>query len=347
MPQRLPPLLALRAFEAAGRLLSFTLAAEELHLTQGAISRQIRQLEDFLRQKLFVRLTRRIELTDQGRDYLESIQLALGVVEHATRKCLRDRHRVLTVDVLPTLASYWLMPRLAGFAELHPDIEVRLVSSIEPANLQNKETDIAIRVGRLPGKHYSAASPRIDLEMTEHWKGLEAFRLFEDRLVPVLSHKLAAQCSPIESARDLLQFRLINNATRRYAWHDWLAYHGVASFDTSASLDYGHFFMALQAAREGKGVALIPSVIFESLGDKDELHSPIATHANSAGEYYMLMRESTRHDTAVTAMRDWLLNEAAKMVCSLEHHATNDDAVRHAHGASGAHHAHAPSPVPG
>ncbi|VVE12787.1 Glycine cleavage system transcriptional activator [Pandoraea communis] len=312
MAQRLPPLLALRAFEAAGRLLSFTLAADELHLTQGAISRQVRQLEEFLRQKLFIRLTRRIELTDAGRDYLESVQLALGVVENATRRCLRDKHRILTIDVLPTLASYWLMPRLARFTKMHSDIEVRLVSSIEPANLQNKEIDIAIRVGRLPGKRYNPSCPRIDLVMTDHWRGLDAWPLFEDTLVPVMSRHLAAQMSPVVEPLDLLKFRLINNATRKNAWTDWFACHGISPLPSLNMVDYGHFFMALQAAREGEGVALVPSIIYESLDDREHLCSPIQTRVPSAGEYYLLMRETGQHDPAVVAMRDWLLEEALR-----------------------------------
>ncbi|VVE10027.1 LysR substrate-binding domain-containing protein [Pandoraea terrigena] len=312
MAQRLPPLLALRAFEAAGRLLSFTLAAEELHLTQGAISRQVHQLEDFLRQKLFVRLTRRIELTDAGRDYLESVQLALNVIEDATRRCLRDKHRVLTIDVLPTLASYWLMPRLARFTEQHPDIEVRLVSSIEPANLQNKEIDIAIRVGRLPGKRYSPSRPRIDLVMTDHWRGLDIWPLFDDTLVPVMSRRLAAQIGPVVEPRDLLKFRLINNATRKNAWHDWFACHGIGPLPPLEMVDYGHFFMALEAAKEGKGIALLPSVICAGLEDKGDLCCPIQTRVPSAGEYCLLMRETSQHDPAVIAMRDWLLEEAGQ-----------------------------------
>lgn len=313
MSQRLPPLLALRAFEAAGRHLSFTLASHELHLTQGAISRQVRQLEDFLKQKLFVRLTRRVELTDAGRDYLEAVQQALGVVESATRRCLADEHRVLTIDILPTLGAYWLMPRLTRFSERHPDIEVRVVTSIEPANLQNKELDLAIRVGRLPGKRYGKSAPRIELEMASQWKGVEAYRLFDDVLVPVMSKELARTGHPVREPKDLLQFRLINNATRKSAWRDWFACHGVAAFDGSATLDYGHFFMTLQAAKEGRGVALIPKVIFDNLPASEGLYSPIVTNVNSSGEYYLLTKESTQNDPAIVAMREWLLEEAEEL----------------------------------
>lgn len=313
MPHRYPPLLALRAFEAAGRHLSFTTAASELCLTQGAISRQVRHLEDFLQQKLFLRLTRRVELTDVGREYLEAVQQALGVVEAATRKCLNDEHRVLTIDVLPTLGAFWLMPRLAHFSNAHPNIEVRLITSIEPANLQNKEVDMAIRVGRLPGRRYLASCPRVDLQLAAYWQGVDVEPLFDDVLVPVMSRKLAKQGAPISKPQDLLQFRLINNATRKSAWRDWLASQGIKDFDVNTSLDYGHFFMTLQAAKEGQGIALIPQAIFENISPDDGLFCPIYAGVPSAGEYYLLTKESTKDDPAIVAMHQWLLSEAAEL----------------------------------
>jgi LysR family glycine cleavage system transcriptional activator len=318
MPQRLPPLLALRAFEAAGRHLSFTVAASELCLTQGAISRQVRHLEDFLQQKLFLRLTRRVELTDVGREYLEAVQQALGVVEVATRKCLRHEHRVLTIDVLPTLGALWLMPRLARFSNAYPNIEVRFITSIEPANLQNKDVDMAIRVGRLPGKRYASASPRVDLQLALSWQGVEVYPLFDDVLVPVMSRELAQQGSPISGPRDLLQYRLINNATRKSAWKDWLAAQNIGSYDSSKSTDYGHFFMTLQAAKEGQGVALIPKAIFENIAPSDGLFCPLHAQVPSAGEYYLLTKESTQNDPAVAAMREWLLSEAAELAAKID-----------------------------
>ncbi|MBF8803519.1 LysR substrate-binding domain-containing protein [Pseudomonas asiatica] len=310
MSYRLPPLLALRAFEAAGRHLSFTIAAQELHLTQGAISRQVRHLEDFLKQKLFIRMTRRIELTEPGKDYLESVQTALGLVENATRKCLKDQHRVLTIDVLPTLASYWLMPRLSRFTELYPEIEVRLITSIEPANFQAKDVDLAIRVGRLPGKRYTTTSPRIDLEMVESWRGLDAYPLFDDVLVPVMAKGLALQGETVREAKDLLQFTLINNATRKHAWQDWMSCFGVGAFRPRQILDFGHYFMALQAAREGKGVALVPTVIVDSLPERESLFCPDQLKMPSAGEYCLISRDAMSNDPAVKAMKDWIIQES-------------------------------------
>lgn len=317
MPHRLPPLLALRAFEAAGRHLSFTAAGAELCITQGAVSRQVRHLEDFLQKKLFLRLTRRVELTDVGREYLDAVQQALGLVEAATRKCLGHEHRTLTIDVLPTLGTLWLMPRLAQFSNAHPNIEVRLVTSINPANLQSKELDMAIRVGRLPGKRYNAASPRVDLQLAMSWQGVEVYPLFEDVLVPVMSRALAQQGKPIFGPEDLLQYRLINNATRRNAWADWLTSQKIPVDDATMSLDYGHFFMTLQAAKDGQGIALIPRAIFENIPISDELFCPLPIEVPSAGEYYLLTKDSISHDPAAVALRDWLLGEAEALAAKM------------------------------
>ncbi len=311
MSRRLPPLLALRAFESAGRLLSFTLASQELHRTQGAISRQVRQLEEFLGQKLFVRLTRRVELTEIGKEYLKAIQQILADVETATQKCRFLDRPVLTIDVLPTLGSCWLMPRLTRFNEQHPDVDIRIVSSIEPVNMNRKDIDLAIRVGRLPGRHYDVRSPRVDLEMTTEWRGVEAYPLFGDVMVPVISPELAKRHGHIAQAKDLLELRLINNASRKNAWLDWFAFQGVEYKETTLSLDYGHFFMALQAAREGRGVALIPSVIFNCLRDTGELICPIYTHVSSAAEYYLLTKSINEANSPAVAMKSWLLEEAA------------------------------------
>ncbi|OAJ63407.1 hypothetical protein A6V36_18120 [Paraburkholderia ginsengiterrae] len=311
MSYRLPPLLALRAFEASGRHLSFTKAANELHLTQGAISRQIRLLESFLGHKLFIRLTRKIELTRAGDEYFQAVQQALTIISQATRQTVLDSHRILTLDILPTLATHWLMPRLAGFTECHPGIEVRIVSSIEPADLHSGDTDVAIRVGRLPGARYDRRAPRVDLAMIDNWKGLNIDPLFPDTLIPVVSRKLMDAVGEIATPADLLQYRLINTASRRHAWHDWLAWYGLTAPQDANPLDLGHFFMALQAARDSKGIALVPEVIFANYEWRDELLAPLPAEVPSAGGYYLFTLESTNDDHAVCCLREWILNEAA------------------------------------
>lgn len=313
MSYRLPPLLALRAFEASTRHLSFTKAGEELHLTQGAISRQIRLLESFLGQKLFVRLTRKIEMTPAGLEYFRSIQQALDIISAATRRTIRDTHRVVTLDVLPTLATCWLMPRLAQSTESHRDIEVRLISSIDPVNLHGEKVDVAIRVGKVPGQRYDRHAPRIDLDMTENWKKVYVEPLFADILVPVVSRHLLDAVGPIDQPSDLLQYRLINTASRRHAWPDWLAIHGLRVPDDDTPLDFGHFFITLQAVRDGKGVALVPKVVLENYEWRDELVVPLAVEVPSAGAYHLLTREGAQEDEAIRQLCDWLIDEASRL----------------------------------
>ncbi|SAL80820.1 LysR family transcriptional regulator [Caballeronia arvi] len=316
MKYRLPPLLALRAFEASARHLSFTKAGTELHLTQGAISRHIRILESFLGHPLFLRLTRKIELTQLGQEYFSSVQQALTLISKATNVATRDTHRVLTLDVLPSLATYWLIPRLSDFTERHRDIEVRLVSSIEPVDLLNNEADVAIRVGKVPNTRHDRRAPRIDLNMTDSWNGLHIEPLFPDVLVPIVSRGLVDQVGPIEKPADVLKFRLINMASRRYAWIDWLACYDLQLSDDIEMLDFGHFFMALQAAKHGKGVALVPRIIFEKCDNRGDLFMPLAGEFPSAGAYYLLAREDALGDQAVRLLCEWIAEEAGQLTQS-------------------------------
>jgi LysR family glycine cleavage system transcriptional activator len=309
MKYRLPPLLALRAFEASART--------ELNLTQGAISRQIRTLENFLGHKLFVRQTRKIELTHSGQEYFSSVQQALTIISQATCAAIRDTHRVLTLDALPSLATYWLIPRLSSFTERHRDIEVRLVSSIDPVDLPNFEADVAIRVGKVPNTHYDRRAPRIDLNMTDNWNGLHIEPLFPDVLVPIVSRRLIEEVGPIDKPADLFKFRLINMASRRYAWIDWLACYDLQLPDDIDMLDFGHFFMALQAAKNGKGVALVPRIIFENFDNRDGLIMPLAGEFPSAGAYYLLAREDALEDQAVRLLCEWIAEEAKHFALSI------------------------------
>ncbi len=307
----LPPAVALRAFEAAARNGSFTLAAAELFLTQGAISRQIRVLEEFIGKKLFERLTRRVELTAVGRAYYVDIQRALGDIEQATIKAMGTPNReVLTVSVMPTLGASWLMPKLARFVEHDPDIDIRLLTSIEPVNFQAGGVDAAIRAGRLPGVGYGDGRPRIDLEMVTSWKGVRAEYLLPDFLVPVMSRKLLMQGPPISAAADVLRYPLIHTASRKHAWGDWLAAHGVALRDPGGGLHFGHFFMGLKAAADHRGIAIVPSVVAQDALASGDLTSPLPADVRSAGNYYLLTRESEARSPAVSKFRDWLLAEA-------------------------------------
>lgn len=258
MSRSLPSLTALRVFEAAGRLQSFSNAAIELNVTQGAVSRQIRALEDELAVKLFARLTRRVQLTDTGRKYLSDVQAALGHIEQATlRVRARDTRTILTISVLPSLGSFWLMPRLAGFAQSYPDIGTRIISSIRPVDLHSREADVALRVGALPGRLYSPVMPRIDLAMTVDWRGVLAEELAPDVLVPVYSSTLVPHGPLPQNPKELCNLPLMHTASRPHAWPDWIRSQGLPALLAPGEIEYGHFFMSMQAAREGRGVAKI------------------------------------------------------------------------------------------
>lgn len=310
MRRTLPPLNALRAFDAAGRLLSFSNAAHELNVTQGAISRHIRELEKRLGAKLFVRLTRRIELTELGRAYLEEVRVALDRIERATQDVRgRREHRVLTISVLPSIASYWLMPRLAGFTRAHPKIETRILTSIQPVDLAAREADLAIRVGPLPGRSYERRQPRIELKMVNDWRGVQADHLFPDILVPLCSPSLVSRQRPLRRPEDLHAYPLIHTATRQNAWADWFRAQGMQPPPMSNASHYGHFFMCIQAAREAQGVAIAPHILFcgkESEGLLFPFKPPVA----SAGDYHLLVLEARREEREIALFRSWLLEQA-------------------------------------
>ena len=315
--RNLPPLNALRGFEASARHLSFTRAAVELNLTQGAVSRQVRELETHLGVPLFRRMTRQIVLTADGQEYFAVVRDAFAELERAgarRRKSAGMRH--LTLSVLPTIASMWLMPRLHLFTQSHRDIEMRVVSSIEPADLLAHEADVAIRVGRLPGRDYPRNAARIELEMTRDWSGLHTDELFPDTLVPVCLPTLIETGADGDAARVLLN-PFIHTTTRRHAWPDWLKAHGLSRLDPHANaLEFGHFFMSLEAARKGRGVAIIPDIILSNYEHREELARPLPP-LGSLGDYQLLIHESRLEEPHVQAFRRWIVGEASRARQSL------------------------------
>ena len=322
MRRRLPPLATLRPFEATARLGSFTLAAHELALTQGAVSQQVRNLEDFLAVKLFDRHARRLELTEAGRLFYASTQRALDDLERSTSRVIaRAERETLTVTAMPTLAAVWLMPRLASFTALHPTIELKLSTSIEPADLHSGAVDVAIRVGKLPGRAYEANRARIDLVMTERWDGLIADYLFADAVVPVIAQAVLDQGPAIETPQDVFQYPLIHTISRQRAWSDWCRFQGLTFQPNTADLEFGHFFISLQAAQEGRGIALVPALIFHyAQAQSSGLVAAWRPAVRSAGDYYALTHESQANAPAVLAFRQWLAGQVdeAKQLYGLD-----------------------------
>ncbi|CAM4229879.1 Transcriptional regulator, LysR family [Bordetella tumbae] len=312
MRRRLPPLTTLRPFEATARLGSFTQAARELSLTQGAVSQQVRNLEDFLGVRLFERHARRLDLSEAGRQFYASARRALDDLERSTARIVaRGARETVTLTTMPTLATVWLMPRLSSFTSLHPDIDLRLMTSIEPADLHAGGVDVAIRVGKLPGRSYRRDRAHIDLVMTERWDGIVADPLFPDALVPVASQALLAAGPPIATAADVLQYPLIHTVSRQRAWQDWFQAHGLAFHPRADAPEFGHFFISMQAALEGMGIALVPELIYHYARQQStNLTAAWLPAVRSAGEYYVLTHESQDTSPAVQAVRQWLGEQA-------------------------------------
>ena len=248
MKRWLPPLNGLRAFESAARHGSFTRAAAELNLTQAAVSQQIKTLEDRLGLKLFERNGRGLDLTDAAKDYLPSVRSAFDALHDATDRLAsrRDGGHTLTVSTLTTFAAKWLVPRLGGFQERHPEISLRIASSPGLVDFDRDDVDVAIRYG------------------LGDWPGLRADRLIGEDVFPVCSPKLQEGPHPLEKPDDLANFTLLHAVGFREDWQVWLTAANVNSVDPSAGLRFDVEFSALQAAIDGMGVALGRTALVES-----------------------------------------------------------------------------------
>lgn len=290
--------------------MSFSLAAAELHVTQGAISRQVKNLEDFLGVELFRRLPRYLELTEQGARFAAALHEGFEQLYRAADAIIETQRPVtLSINVLPTFAMKWLIPRLLIFTAANPNIEVRMTTSIGPVDFRAEGNDVAIRVAPYSKSQAHENSP-IDLIMTQNWSDVRAVPFLPDNLIAVISPRRLAEGPPIEKPIDLQHHRMLMIATRDRAWSYWLK---AMDLDPDSFVDYiafGHFFMAIQAAIEGKGVALVPEVLVENELKSGALVTIFADHNVSSGAYYLLCRESHWDNPKIERFRKWLLAES-------------------------------------
>ncbi len=240
----MPPLNALRAFEAAGRLGSFKEAAAELHVTPGAVSQQVRLLEEWLGAALFERHNRQVVLTPAARVYLEEIGPLFERISQASARygVPQAVSRTLSVSALATFTLRWLVPRLARFRAEHPDVEVKLDTSNEPLESLKAEYDVIIRGG--PDTFY----------------GYSMRPFLSDERLPVCSPSLL-QRVPLRSPDDLQHHTLLHTSSLPRLWPDWLASARVPALRAAATLTFDHFFLTLQAAIDGIGIAMGPTAL--------------------------------------------------------------------------------------
>lgn len=283
-----PPLNALRIFEAAARLESFSAAANELFVTHGAVSKQIKQLEEWLGVQLFERAGGRVKLTDTGWRYLVQVQDGLDLIANATSQLLQpDQQRRLTVNSTPTLAMYWLLPQLAQFRERFPDIELRIMTSDRDISRLDTPFDIAIRRG--PGD----------------WPGYITKPFLKEWELPLCSPSLL-QKLPVNSPLDLAQHTLLYADTRPTAWQRWLTLAGVPELKPASSLHFDHFYFALQAAMDGLGVVLGPLPMAQREIDAGRLVAPLAAPVVSVRDFCWVAPRAAMGDPAIHAFCQWL-----------------------------------------
>ncbi len=295
---QVPPLELLLAFEASARHLSFTRAAEELFLTQSAVSRQIQALEASLGGKLFERRTRALLLTEGGQRLYRTVQAVLGELQAATQK-LRgvQAARTVTVTTMPGFASLWLIPRLNGYLQANPGVDVRISASSELVNLERAGMDLAIRYGA------SAAMGGAPL-------------LFGESVIPVCSPALAADPSrPLRRPEDLRRHVLLNLDNPRAAWLDWdiwLYANGAGGLEPAGTLLFSQYDQLIQAAASGQGVALGRLPIVRRMLREGQLVAPFKRSVPSARGYFLVRSARTGAKPEVAAFADWLLAETRR-----------------------------------
>ncbi|RED49703.1 transcriptional regulator GcvA [Aestuariispira insulae] len=298
--RKLPPLNALRAFEAAARHSSFMAAAEELHVTASAISQQVKQLEEWLGLALFQRLPRGLALSDEGRRYLPGLTDALDAIAEETRR-VQDRGDDfnLTVTVMPSMAALWLVPRLHRFTDSHPEITVRVVSSTELVDLNREDVDVAIRFG------------------LGNYPGLFVEKLMDEEIYPVCSPILLEKGPPIETLEDLKNHLLLQDSGSvfpytKLCWPEWFAHFGIDEVDLSHSPIFNDTHLTTMAAVSGRGIMLGRSVLTADALESGALIKPLDVDLPADVAYYFVCRKDRQELPKIRAFRDWLHLETTR-----------------------------------
>ncbi len=291
---RLPPLNALRAFEAAARYTSFKRAAEELCVTQGAVSRHIQKLESDLGAKLFTRRHRQVHLTKEGADYLVTVRDAFGRISQATVN-LRSRaeDRMLKVKLPITCAVRWLVPRLARFHGQHPGISVQITTSHDPVDFNREDIDVAV--------HYGRRVPQ----------GLVGEKLFGEVLLPICSPRLLKKPPALKKPRDLANHVLLHSIRRPKDWPQWLAKAGVSDVEGEHGLIFENSSLTYQGVTEGLGLAMAQLALVADDLATGHVVAPFKTRVENDLAYVLVFPKERAGLRKVAEFHGWIAREAA------------------------------------
>lgn len=290
----IPSIKSLECFEAAARHLSFTRAAEELHLTQSAVSKQVAQLEDMLRNQLFERIRRRLQLTPAGALYLTEVNKILNQMDMSSRYILSygGATEVLRVAVPPTFGARWLIPNLKGFGEAHPNIHLDIHNQLEPLEILHAKADVAFYFGK------------------GIWPGSTCLKLFEEEIVPVCAPEIL-QGKLIHSAQDLTKLELLQCTSRPESWHEWFLAQGLHSLNSYHGPRFDTFYMCIRAAQAGCGIALIPKFMVMDELQEGKLVIPWQFALPSQGAHYIAFLENTAKVPKIALFVDWIKQKVA------------------------------------
>ncbi|MCE1116570.1 MULTISPECIES: LysR family transcriptional regulator [Pseudomonas] len=290
MSKRLvPSMTALQCFEAAARHLSFTRAAEELHLTQSAVSKQVAQLEEMLRHHLFLRIRRRLQLTPAGALYLAEVNKILTQVDMSSRyvQTYGTQTEVLKVATQPSFGVRWLIPHLKGFGKRHPNIHLDIRNEMEPFALLQGSADVVFFYGQ------------------GTWPGATCVALFGEEVVPVCAPELL-QGRTLPDAGALAELVLLQSASRPEAWHEWFLEQGLHTDNSYHGPRFDTFYMALSAAQSGCGVALVPRYLVAKELAEGSLVMAWDHAMKSNGAHYLAYAEHAAEVPKVRALVEWV-----------------------------------------
>ena len=300
MLRQLPPLNALKAFEAAARYESFTRAAEELCVTQGAVSHQVKALEVELGIKLFNRERQRLIITEAGREYLVVLRDAFDRIAVGTERLVqRQSSGVITVSTSPDFAAKWLVNRLGRFAETHPGIDLRVSATLHHVDFAREDVDLAVRHG------------------DGNWAGLDVVRLCTEQLFAVCSPKLLAGRNRITKPSDVLKFPLLHLDDSN-AWAKWFEAVDLKVADHLHGPVLNRASMVIDAAIDGQGIALARTTLAATDLINGRLVRPFAEALRLSKAYWIVCPKATSALPKITTFRDWLLAEAASDIRQLQ-----------------------------
>lgn len=292
MSRRLPPLNALRAFEAAARLLSISGAANELSVTHGAVSRHVSKLEQYLGAKLFQRDHQRLTLTPRGEAYAKSLASAFDQIQDATVAGFGTRtdRGPLRIGIYPTFANHVLIPRLARFKDIHPEIPFQIETSHTPMDPAGFEIDVAVRLGK------------------GDWPDLVVEKLFREELIPVGSPRLL-QGRPVGDPGELRRFTLLHAQPRPNDWEQWFKRAGVSAVDAHAGLLFEHSSLVYQAAVNGLGIAMAQTAHIDDHLRQGTLVQFYDLPLTTDRSYFLVYSPLRAKDRRIVAFAAWLKAE--------------------------------------